>query len=259
MSIIRIKWLSCASFEIDIDGKAIVTDPFITHNPGSPCTQADVERCDLMTLSHGHYDHITDFPALAERFPDAPILCGPLTAMPLVKWADLNPMCVYPMESNLEIDLDWVKAKALFGHHNNFNMKFSEATEKVNSRQICKDIPGMEELNEIGSLEYRNFLFTAPDGRKILIWGSMPSVDQYNMLKGIHADIAILQRNTKNPEKLAKFAEATGAKVIIPHHMDLRTTREEYLPVLERSKAEYLRLVPDGQFIIPEHNEWYEF
>ena len=256
---IGIKWLSCACFEIEVNGRAIVTDPYITANTFSPCSSEDVDKCDLFTLSHGHYDHITDFPVLTKRFPDAPILCGSLTAMPLVKWLDRNPSFVYPVESGLELDFGWVKVKALFGHHNDLGGSMSEIQRKLANAPECAEYPGMEELNAIGSLEYRNYIFTVPDNRRILIWGSMPTEDQFNMLSGIGADIAILQRNISNPEKLAVFAEATGAKTVIPHHMDLRKTAEEYLPFLEKSKSEFERRVPNGRFIIPEHGVKYEF
>lgn len=256
---IRITWLSCACFEIDIDGKGIVTDPYITANAFSPCCAENIKKCDLMTLSHGHYDHITDFPVLTRRFPDVPILCGPLTAMPLVKWLDRNPSYIYPVESNLELDFGWVKVKALFGHHNDLKGTMSEIQQRLSLAPECLEYPGMEELNAVGTLEYRNYLFTVPDGRKILIWGSMPTADQFHLLSGLHADIAILQRNDSHPEKLAQFAEATGAKIVIPHHMDLRKTPEEYLPGLEKTKAAFGKLVPDGRFLIPEHGVEYDF
>lgn len=256
---IRLKWLSCACYEIEIDGKTILTDPFITDNPDSPCSVDDVEGCDIMTLSHGHYDHITDFPVLVKRYPETPILCGPLTAMPLVKWLDCDPMFVYPVESNLELDFDWVKVKALFGHHNDLRDTFSGLCKRLDENPISQKFPDMHDLNAVGNLEYRNFLFTAPDGRKILIWGSRPTVDMLNMISGLGADIAILQRNKRDPAQLARFAKATGAKVILPHHMDLHEGPEGYLPSVEQTRDEYSKIAPDGRFIIPEHNVWYEF
>ena len=113
---LRIKWLGCACFEMDFGGATVVSDPWITGNAKTECTWENVEKCDYITLSHAHYDHTLDIPALVEKF-DSRVLCGEFTAMPLMRWLDLNPMSMYPMNPNLELDFDAVKIKALYGRH----------------------------------------------------------------------------------------------------------------------------------------------
>ena len=54
---IRIKWLGCACFEMDFGGVTVVNDPWITGNAKTELTWEDVEKCDYITLTHGHYDH----------------------------------------------------------------------------------------------------------------------------------------------------------------------------------------------------------
>ena len=112
----RLKWLGCACFEMDFGALTVVNDPWITPNKRTELTWEAVERCDYITLTHGHYDHTLDIPALVKRF-DPYVLAGENTAVPLMRWADLSPMRVCPMYPGTEMDLDAVKIKAICGRH----------------------------------------------------------------------------------------------------------------------------------------------
>jgi L-ascorbate metabolism protein UlaG (beta-lactamase superfamily) len=60
-------WYGHSCFEIGTPGgKVILLDPFFA-NPRSPRTADSIERCDLMLVTHGHFDHMGDAVALASR------------------------------------------------------------------------------------------------------------------------------------------------------------------------------------------------
>src|SRR5487761_174156 len=40
--------------------KEIIIDPWVMNNPVAPETLKNVEKCDLMLITHGHFDHIHD-------------------------------------------------------------------------------------------------------------------------------------------------------------------------------------------------------
>jgi L-ascorbate metabolism protein UlaG (beta-lactamase superfamily) len=42
------------------DGRVILIDPWLQGNPATPENMKQVDRCDLMLLSHGHFDHTGD-------------------------------------------------------------------------------------------------------------------------------------------------------------------------------------------------------
>lgn len=256
----RIKWLSVASFEIEDNGHHIVTDPYITANDNSPCTWENVEGCDIITLTHGHFDHITDIPALYEKYNPL-IMCGEQTALPLAHWSDCNPMRIYPMTPNLEIDFDWVKVKALFGLHVEANGGCREVETNICNEDIVKKDQGMKELQLIGNIEYRNYLFTFPDGKKVLVWGNEMSVPQRNMLREIKPDAAILQATGQadDPKHYAEFVKEIGAKAVIPHHMDCFLTKDQWMPRMRRIKEELSVTAPETKFIIPEYDQWQSF
>lgn len=55
---------SCLRFELD--GKSIITDPFIRPNPLAEDIDYDALQADYILVSHGHHDHVADLLDLAE-------------------------------------------------------------------------------------------------------------------------------------------------------------------------------------------------
>lgn len=252
---VDIKWLAVTSFELRFGDFTVVTDPYITECVGTDLDYNAVEKCDAICLSHAHWDHITDIPRLAKKFNPL-ILCGDKTALPIAKWLNYIPAFVHPMYPDTELDFDSVKIRALYGRHTNPGIGINGTTEHTMSNPICANDKDIANLQEIGCFEYRNYLFTTPNGTKILLWGNDPTVEQVNICKALKPDIAIIQRSNK-PEAAAKKAEFVakiGAKVLIPHHHDFRGVDDP--AVIENFKYEFLKLVPDGQFITPKHGEW---
>jgi L-ascorbate metabolism protein UlaG (beta-lactamase superfamily) len=63
----RITWYGHSCFRIDTaGGRAIMLDPYFA-NPNSPIQAEAVDRCDLLLVSHGHFDHFGDALALKSR------------------------------------------------------------------------------------------------------------------------------------------------------------------------------------------------
>lgn len=253
---IDLKWLAVTAFEIRCSNTTIVSDPYITECVGTDLTWESVENCDIICLSHAHWDHITDIPRLIPKFHPT-ILCGDQTAMPLAQWLNAPASAIYPMYPDTELDFGDVKIKALYGRHTRTSDKgFNDVCQELATRDICIADPGINTLQPIGTMEYRNFLFTLPNGTKVLLWGNDPTVEQLNLCKALQPDIGIIQRSA-NPaaaKKKAEFAAAIGCKVLIPHHHDFKAADEPSgLDVLE---AEFLSLVPDGRFIRPVHGQW---
>jgi L-ascorbate metabolism protein UlaG (beta-lactamase superfamily) len=69
---VEVVWLGQAAFKITSPGgKVIVTDPWLRTNPLTPPEYKQLERfgkIDVLLVSHGHFDHIADAPALAQMY-----------------------------------------------------------------------------------------------------------------------------------------------------------------------------------------------
>ena len=60
-------WFGHSCYEVRTPGgKTILIDPWLG-NPRSPRTADSIERCDLMLVTHGHFDHMGDAVAIASR------------------------------------------------------------------------------------------------------------------------------------------------------------------------------------------------
>ena len=57
---LRLRWLTIACFEVQIGDFSIVIDPCIAASKRAPFGPEVVEKADVLLLSHGHWDHITD-------------------------------------------------------------------------------------------------------------------------------------------------------------------------------------------------------
>ena len=252
---VSIKWLAVSSFEIRCGGTTIVTDPYITECVGTDLTWEAVEKCDLICLSHAHWDHITDIPRLTEKFRPR-ILCGDQTAMPMAQWLNCTPTRIYPMYPNLELDFGDVKVQSLYGRHINLGYGFNDLCDRLAKNEFSQADPGIAALQPIGSLEYRNYLVTLPNVTRILIWGNEPYVEQTNICKALKPDIAIIQRSSKAADIAAKaeFAAAIGCKILIPHHHDFKQVDKP--EIIETFRKEFLARVPIGIFLAPEHGQW---
>ena len=66
-----ITWFGHSCFEITTPGgKTVILDPWYG-NPSSPKSALAVDRCDLMLVTHGHFDHLGDAVAIASRLRPA--------------------------------------------------------------------------------------------------------------------------------------------------------------------------------------------
>lgn len=71
----KITYYGHSCFRVEIGGKAILFDPFISPNPKTAEAGIDLQniQADYILLSHGHADHVADAEAIA-RANNAPII-----------------------------------------------------------------------------------------------------------------------------------------------------------------------------------------
>lgn len=72
----KIKFLGIAAFEVTLpDGKVVLIDPCLSDNPASPMGVDDLERVDLLLVTHLASDHLGDASAIAKKF-GCTVVCG---------------------------------------------------------------------------------------------------------------------------------------------------------------------------------------
>lgn len=63
---IKFTYVGHATYLLDIEGQKIIVDPFFTSNPLAT-VKAEAVEADFILQSHGHFDHIEDTVAIAQR------------------------------------------------------------------------------------------------------------------------------------------------------------------------------------------------
>ncbi len=62
-------WLGHATCRLTLpDDRVILIDPWLKNNPSCPDACKEVSRCDIIALTHGHFDHTEDVAGLIEKF-----------------------------------------------------------------------------------------------------------------------------------------------------------------------------------------------
>ena len=72
----RLTWLGHHTFKLETSGgKTVLLDPFIEGNPSCPSEHKTFESLDIMTISHGHGDHMADAVTLAKKLKST-VICN---------------------------------------------------------------------------------------------------------------------------------------------------------------------------------------
>ncbi|HEY0274131.1 MAG TPA: metal-dependent hydrolase [Chitinophaga sp.] len=102
-----------SSFAIEVKGKKIVFDPFISHNELAKNVDINTIEADYIFVSHGHEDHVADLISLAKR-TGATVVASFEVAM----WAAEQGVEKYhPMNTGGKWNFDFGAVKCVVAHH----------------------------------------------------------------------------------------------------------------------------------------------
>jgi L-ascorbate metabolism protein UlaG (beta-lactamase superfamily) len=100
-------------FSIDVRGKKLLFDPFISPNELAKGIKADIIEADYILLSHGHTDHIADCVAIAKR-TGALVICNWEIYLWLQKQGVEN---IHPMNTGGKKTFEFGTVKCINAHH----------------------------------------------------------------------------------------------------------------------------------------------
>lgn len=115
----RIRFLGIAAFEItNSQNQVILIDPCLSDNPASPVRVNDLERVDLILVTHLAIDHLGDAAAISKRF-SCPVVCGPEVKVYLEQQgADSGLM--RPLPWGGQVNPLGIRVRAVECHHTSF-------------------------------------------------------------------------------------------------------------------------------------------
>ena len=128
---IHLRWLGVAGLELTIDGSILAFDPFFTRpslwkvafsrlQPKTDLMTGVLPRCDHILITHAHYDHLMDVPAIANA--TGARVYGSTNACRLLATLGVPPEQVQEIEpgdrlilGKIEIDVLQDEHRAIFG------------------------------------------------------------------------------------------------------------------------------------------------
>jgi L-ascorbate metabolism protein UlaG (beta-lactamase superfamily) len=239
---IEVLWLGHATFRItSTAGKVIVIDPFLKKNPRTPAKYKDLAalgKVDLILVTHGHQDHVTDLPELAK-----------LTGAIVVGHQGLinNLVALGLLDGSKSIAMDKGGTVAPLGAGIKIHMVPAEHSSSADVLTLKPDTPGVRFADAgmaIGYvIEFENG-FKIYDTGDTDVFGDMALVNRF--FKPDLALVCIGGHYTMDPEHAAyAVRELIRPKQVIPMHYGT-------FPVINHTPAEFRAALGDTPIKILE-------
>lgn len=107
-----LRWLGHGTWSIETGGQTILLDPFLNDSPTSP-VKADAVKADFVLVSHGHFDHVADAAAVANR-TEATVVAN----FEICEWLTKKGVkSTQPMNLGGGIDLPFGRVTMTIAHH----------------------------------------------------------------------------------------------------------------------------------------------
>jgi L-ascorbate metabolism protein UlaG (beta-lactamase superfamily) len=214
-------WVGHGTWKVrSAKGKEILIDPWVMNNPVAPEALKQVERCDLMLITHGHFDHVYDALEIAEKTKPKIV-----TNFEIGSWLarkGIDGDTIIGINEGGTVDVDGVKVTLVHAEH---SCGISDGDQIIYGGQAC----GMV-------IEFEND-FTVYFAGDTDVFGDMALIAELSEF-----DVAFLPIGdfyTMGPDRAAKAASLLGVKTVVPMHFGT-------FPPLKGRPAELQMLVGPG-------------
>jgi len=239
---VEVTWLGQAAFRIVTPtGKVIVTDPWLRTNPLTPPEFRKLEafgRIDVLLLTHGHFDHMADAPALAQMY-DVPLRAPGDLAQSAMTLGMLPAKLLPRMNKGGTIEpVPGIRVMAVRAEHSSIIVWKNPATDKDETH------PGGEPVGWIIQLENGFRIYHAGD---TAVFGDMKLIGER-----YRPDLALVPIGgnfTMDPADAAwAVTEMLKPKAVIPMHYGTnplaRGTAKEFVAAMGGSAIRVIVAVP---------------
>lgn len=189
---VKLTWLGHSAFALDVDGHAVVLDPFLTGNPLAAASP-DTLAAEYILLSHGHGDHLGDTVAIAKR-----------TGASVV--------------TNFEIG-NWLQAKGVektIGLNVGGGYDCGFMTVRSTPAIYSSSLPD----GTYGGLSC-GYILTTSSGKRLYFAGDTALFSDMQLIGDAGIDLAFLPIGdyfTMGPDDLLKTIQYVRPKVVVPMH-----------------------------------------
>lgn len=209
-------------------GKEIIIDPWVMNNPVAPDRLKTVERCDLMLITHGHFDHVHDALEIAKATTPKIVTNHEIGVWLASKGVDAATITGINKGGTAEIDS--IKITLVHAEH---SCGISDGDQILYGGEACGLV-----------IEFENG-FTVYFAGDTDVFGDMALIAELGRF-----DVAFLPIGdyfTMGPKRAAKAVSLLGVKTVVPMHFGTfppLTGRPSALQELVGPEVEVLDIKP---------------
>ena len=193
-------WVGHGTWKVrSAKGKEILIDPWVMNNPAAPEMLKTVDKCDLMLITHGHFDHIHDALEIARKTKST-IVCNHEISVWLGS-KGLDGEKIVGSNQGGTIEAEGIKVTLVHAEH---SCGITEDGHLIYGGEACGLV-----------IEFENG-FTIYFAGDTDVFGDMALIAQLSKF-----DVAFLPIGdfyTMGPERAAKAVELLGVKTVVPMH-----------------------------------------
>jgi len=200
--------------------KEILIDPWVMNNPVAPEKLKTIDRCDLMLITHGHFDHVHDALEIARATTPKVVTIHEIGVWLTSK--GINGSTITAGNQGGTIDIDGIKVTLVHAEH---SCGISEGDQVIYGGTACGLV-----------IEFENG-FTVYFAGDTDVFGDMALIAELSSF-----DVAFLPIGgvyTMGPERAAKAVSLLGVKTVVPMHFGT-------FPILAGRPAQLQELVGSG-------------
>jgi L-ascorbate metabolism protein UlaG (beta-lactamase superfamily) len=233
MAGVSLTWLGHAAFRVDTPGgKRLYVDPWLS-NPKCPEAEREVERVDVIAITHGHNDHVGETLDLCKR---------------------LRPKIVAIYELSGWLAGHGVEHAAEGGMNKGGTVEVEGIGFTMTQAHHSGAFGGAD-----GSITYlgepAGFVVEFENGTKVYFAGDTCVFGDMALIRRLYEpDVAVLpigDHYTMGPREAAVALELLGVRRCVPCHYGT-------FPILHGTPAQLRELAPDVEVLAPEPGETIE-
>lgn len=254
----RFRWLGTAGFEFASGDTRLLIDPYLSRNPRSNPRQdlgpADLAQASAILVTHGHFDHAHDVPAIA-----AEGCCRVLASSQVcrrLRRRGLDGERLVAVASHASYDVGPFRVQAVPSRHVTFDAALI-------ARTALRCLPRLWDLALVNTLRYPagevfGYLVEA-EGKSLYhigsAWLDPREVEGWE----VDAFFVPVQGRSDIAGLAARMAAELKPRLVVPHHHD------DFFPPLSRCvdlhpfEQALFALLPGVRVHAPSINRWVEF
>ncbi len=219
----KLQWLGTAGFRFEAEGNAILIDPYLSRNPSArPVQDLSPEGLGPVShifVSHGHFDHLMDIPAVA-RATGARVVCSSQAAQMLLKNGMEQDRIQVVEENGQGFEAGPFRVRAFYSVHVRFDLKLVAKTLIRVGRRLLDIVPLFTNYPCGQVLSFR----IEAEEKTVHFFGSAgatdPELSQLRELGPLDLLLVPLQGHSRICQIGLSMVARLSPAMVIPHHHD---------------------------------------